>query len=85
MDKDNDKKVILRFRFIVIFSVLLLLTVFVVYVIGTSIEDVYEREGTKTNTPVTTTTVYNETSTPVEQSDSDVTTTNDLAVPDEEI
>ncbi len=81
MDNKNNRKVILRFRFIVIFSVLLLLAVFIVYVISTSIEDVYEREGKEPNKPTAETTTSVTTTAPISE-DATGTTLKDLAIPD---
>lgn len=58
-----DKKPILRFRFILIFAVLLLIAMFILYMIQTNLEDVIDEEKPATtttasfeNTPQTTTT-----------------------------
>lgn len=44
--KENDrqqKRPVLRFRFIILFSVLLLAAIFVIYMLGTSLEDVIDK------------------------------------------
>lgn len=60
MNENNEKKIVLRFRFVVIFAVLFLLAVFVVYMLSTSLEDVIGDSGNssseaQTSAPVTTT------------------------------
>ena len=54
----NEKKPVLRFRFIVVFAVLLLAAMFVVYMLQTSLEDVLGNDGNggkDKNTATTTT------------------------------
>lgn len=45
----NEKKPVLRFRFIVVFAVLLLAAMFVVYMLQTSLEDVLGNDGNDGN------------------------------------
>ena len=62
----EEKKPFLRFRFIVIFAVLLLVAMFILYMIQTSLEDILEENEKNGKTSQTTT---------VTQSDNKTTTT----------
>ena len=53
----DNKKPFLRFRFIVIFAVLLLVAMFILYKLQTSLEDILDEEKKNKKTTTTTTVV----------------------------
>lgn len=65
----EKKKPLLRFRFVIIFAILLLIAMFVLYMIQTSLEDVLDEKEKKNSTTTTVTT-----------SQMTTTTTNDEVV-----
>lgn len=77
-----DKKPILRFRFILIFAILLLIAMFILYMVQTSLEDVIDGEK-----PATTTTLKAEYDAPTTTTTSpdDVTQTTTTTTIDENI
>ncbi len=75
-----NKKPVLRFRFIVIFAVLLLVAMFILYMVQTSLEDVIDEEKPATTTTVpyenisTTTTAPEQTTTTTTTIDENIVT-----------